>query len=81
MFGIGLRYPQSAKTDSESKEGLECRGLVELRRDDGVLDKKLEGNDLKRVFMSSFEDDRTRCSGLLNLQPTGSADAPAVTGF
>ena len=52
-----------------------------MRRDDGVLDKKLEGNDLERVFVSSFEDDGAGRSSLLNLQPTGSTDAPTVTGF
>ena len=54
---------------------------MELGRDDGVLDKKLEGNDLERVLVSCFEDDGAGGSSLLNLQPAGSADAPAVARF
>jgi hypothetical protein len=31
--------------------------------------------------MGGFEDDGASCSGLLDLQPTGGADAPAVSGL
>jgi hypothetical protein len=54
---------------------------VKLGRDDGVLNKKLEGNDLERVFVRGFEEDGAGRSSLLNLQPAGGADTPAVAGF
>src|SRR5437868_11444933 len=55
--------------------------LVELVGNDGVLDEKLEGNDLEGVLVGGFEDDRAGGSGLLDLQPPGGTEAPAVAGF
>src|SRR5258708_33488636 len=54
------------------------RALVKLTGDDGELDEELEGNDLEGVLVGGFEDDGAGCSGLLDLQPAGGADAPAV---
>src|SRR5260370_24692337 len=56
-------------------------GLVKLAGDDGVLNQKLEWHDLEGVFVGGFEDDRAGGPGLLDLQPAGSTDAPAVAGF
>ena len=55
--------------------------LVELAGDDGVLDQKLERNNLERVFVGGFENDRAGSSSSLNLEPAGGTDAPAVAGF
>jgi hypothetical protein len=55
--------------------------LVKLVRDYGVPDQKLEGDDLEGGLVGGFEDDGTGCSGLLDLEPAGSADAPAVSGL
>jgi hypothetical protein len=55
--------------------------LVELVRNDRVLDEKLEGDDAEGVLVSRFENDGTGCSGLLDFEPAGGADAPAVAGF
>src|SRR5947209_5721902 len=57
------------------------RALVELGGDNGELDEELEGDDLEGVLMGGFEDDGAGCSGLLDLQPAGGTDAPAVAGF
>jgi hypothetical protein len=46
--------------------------------DDSVLDKKLEGDNLEGVLVGGFEDDRAGRSGLLDLKPAGSTDAPAI---
>ena len=54
---------------------------MKLAGDDGVLDEELEGDDLEGVLVGGFEDDGAGCSGLLDLQPAGGADAPAVAGF
>jgi hypothetical protein len=51
---------------------------VELVWDDGVLDQKLERNDLEGVFVGGFEDDRAGGSSLLDLQPAGGTEAPAI---
>ncbi len=55
--------------------------LVELGGDDSVLNEELEGDDLEGVLVGGFEDDGAGGSGLLDLQPAGGADAPAVSGF
>jgi hypothetical protein len=54
---------------------------VKLVWDDGVLDQKFEGDDLEGIFVGGFEDDRAGGSGLLDLQPTGGTDAPAIAGL
>ena len=54
---------------------------MKLAGDDGVLDQKFEGNDFEGVLVSGFENDRAGCPGLLDFQPTGSTDAPAVAGL
>jgi hypothetical protein len=54
---------------------------VKLAGDHRVLDKKLEGNDFECVLVSGFEDDRAGGTSLLDLEPTGGTDAPAVAGF
>jgi hypothetical protein len=56
-------------------------GLVKLIWDDGVLDQQFEGNDFESVFVGGFEDDRAGGSGLLDLQPAGGTDAPAIAGL
>ena len=70
------------------REGLRRRQFVggwcesvELVGDDRVLDEELEGNDLEGVFVGGFEDDGAGGPSLLYLQPAGSTDAPAVSGF
>ena len=55
--------------------------LVELAGNHGVLDEKLKGNDLERVLMGGFQDDRAGCASLLNLQPARSTEAPSVAGL
>jgi hypothetical protein len=73
------------ETDFGRSQQREARGakmsLVELAGDDSVLDQKLERNDLECVFVGGFEDDRAGGSSLLDLQPAGGTDAPAVAGF
>ena len=54
---------------------------MKLIGDYGVLDQKLEGDDFEGGFVGGFEDDGAGCSGLLDLEPAGSTDAPAVAGF
>ena len=54
---------------------------MELAGYDGVLNQELEGYDLEGIFVGSFEDDGAGGSGPLDLKPTGSTDAPAVSGF
>jgi hypothetical protein len=51
---------------------------MELVGDDSVLDEKLEGDNLESVLMGGFEDDRAGRSGLLDLEPAGGTDAPAI---
>jgi hypothetical protein len=55
--------------------------LVELAGDDGVLDQKLERNDLEGVFVGGFKHDGAGGPGSLDLEPAGSTDAPAVAWF
>jgi hypothetical protein len=55
--------------------------LVKLRGNYSELDQEFEGDDLESVLVGGFEDDGAGCSGLLDLQPTGGADAPAVSWF
>jgi hypothetical protein len=55
--------------------------LVELAGDDGVLDEELEGDNLEGVLVGGFEDDGAGGSGLLDLEPAGGADTPAISGF
>ena len=54
---------------------------MELVGNDSVLDQKLEGNDLQRVLVGGFEDDWAGGAGLLDLQPAGGTDAPAIARF
>ena len=54
---------------------------MELAGDYGVLDEELEGDDLEGVLVGGFEDDGAGCSGLLDLEPAGGAEAPAVAGL
>ena len=54
---------------------------MELAGDDGVLNQKLEGNNFESVFVGGFENDRAGSSGFLDLEPSGSTDAPAIAGF
>ncbi len=56
-------------------------GLVKLVGDYGVLDQKLEGDDLEGGLVGGFEDDGASGSSLLDLEPAGCADAPAVAGL
>lgn len=49
--------------------------------DDGELDEEFEGDDFEGVFVGGFEEDGAGGSGLLDLEPAGGADAPAVAGF
>jgi len=79
-----LQYFRVKETDLDEANSGSQRGqmaLVELAGDDGVLDQKLERNDLEGVFVGGFEDDGAGGAGLLDLQPAGSTDAPAVAGF
>jgi len=54
---------------------------VELVGDDGVLDEELEGDDVEGRLVGGFETDGAGGSGLLDLEPAGGADAPAVAGL
>ena len=54
---------------------------MKLAGDDGVLDEKLEGDDLQRVLVRGFEDDGARGASLLHLEPARGTHAPAVAGF
>jgi len=77
IFASRRRISDDANTGKPAAQ----MALVELAGDDGVLDQKLERNDLEGVFVSGLEDDRAGGSGLLDLEPAGRADAPAVAGF
>jgi hypothetical protein len=55
--------------------------LVELAGDDRVLNEELEWDDFESVFVGGFENDGAGGSSLLDLEPAGRADAPAVAGF
>jgi hypothetical protein len=67
--------------DVGREEGGAGVALVELAGDDRVLDEELEWNDFEGVFVGGFEDDGTGGSSLLDLEPAGCADTPAVAGF
>jgi hypothetical protein len=54
---------------------------MKLAGDDGVLNEEFEGNDLEGVLVGSFEDDGAGGSRLLDLEPAGGADTPAISGF
>ena len=54
---------------------------MKLARDNRILNKQLEWHDFEGVFVSGFEDDWAGSPGLLDLQPAGGTDAPAVAGF
>ena len=54
--------------------------LVEPVRDYGVLDQQFERDDLEGGLVGGFEDDGAGGSGLLDLEPAGGADTPAVAG-
>jgi hypothetical protein len=56
-------------------------GLVKLVGDYGVLYQKFEGDDLEGSLVGGFEDDGAGGSSLLDLEPAGGADAPAVAGL
>jgi hypothetical protein len=71
----------SVNSDEFAVKRIPRCGLVELGRDDGELDEEFEWDDLEGVFVGGFEDDGAGCSGLLDLQPTGGTDAPAVAWF
>lgn len=51
---------------------------VKLGGDDRVLNEKLKWDDLEGVLVGGFENDWTSGAGLLDLEPAGGADAPAV---
>jgi hypothetical protein len=75
------QYFRIEEIDSKTRGAGKTAGLLKLVWDDGVLDQKLEGDDLEGVFVGGFEDDRAGGSGLLDLQPTGGTDAPAIAGL
>jgi hypothetical protein len=54
---------------------------VESGGDNGVLDEEVKGDDFESVLVGGFEEDGAGCSGLLDCEPAGGADAPAVSGF
>ena len=85
---LTLRYKMSRRPilyeEAELFDGVlseKKKWLVELAGDDRVLDQELEGNDFEGVLVGGFEDDGAGCSGLLDLQPAGGADTPAVARF
>jgi hypothetical protein len=55
--------------------------LVELGRDDRVLNQELERDDPEGVLVGGFKDDGAGGSGLLDLQPAAGTDAPVIAGF
>jgi hypothetical protein len=77
IFASKRRISDDANTGKPAAQIL----LVKLAGDDSVLDQKLERNDPEGVFVGGFEDDRAGGSSLLDLQPAGCTDAPAVSGF
>jgi hypothetical protein len=84
-IGFFSWYFRVKETNFRRREHPEACGaamaLVELAGDDGVLDQKLEGNDIEGVLVGGLEDDRAGGSGPLDLEPAGGADAPTVAGF
>ena len=54
---------------------------MESGGDDGVLDEEVEGDDFEGVLMGGLEENGAGSSGLLDREPSGGADAPAVSGF
>ena len=81
VFSLDFRVRETILSDARCREPAASMELVELAGDDRVLDQKLEWDDLEGVFVGGFEDDRAGGSSLLNLQPAGGTDAPAVAGF
>ena len=55
--------------------------LVELVGNYRMLDQEFKGDNLEGSLMGGFEDDGAGSSRLLDLEPTGGANAPAVAGF
>src|SRR5580704_10934983 len=55
--------------------------LVKPVRDYSVLDQQFERDDLEGGLVGGFEDDGAGGSRLLDLEPAGGTDAPAVAGF
>ena len=49
--------------------------------DDGELEEEFERDDTEGVFVGGFKDDGAGGTGLVDLEPAGGADAPAVAGF
>jgi hypothetical protein len=70
-----LRRPRTNRTLKAATSS------VKPARDNGMLDKQFERDDLEGVLVRGFENNRTTRTGLLNLQPPRSADAPPVAGF
>jgi hypothetical protein len=54
---------------------------MKLAGDDGVLNEEFEGNNLEGVLVGGFENDGAGGSRLLDLEPAGGADTPAISGF
>ena len=54
---------------------------VKLIRDYCILDQELEGDNLEGGLVGRFQDDGAGGSSLLDLEPAGSADTPAVAGL
>ena len=54
--------------------------LVELVGNYRMLDQEFKGDNLEGSLMGGFEDDGAGSSRLLDLEPTGGANAPAVAG-
>ena len=55
--------------------------LVELGGDHGMLEQDLEGDDLQGVLVGGLKDDLAGGPGLLDLEPAGGTDTPAVAGL
>ena len=51
---------------------------VKLGGNHSVLNQEIERDDLKRVLVRGFEDDRAAGASLLDFQPASSTDAPAI---
>jgi hypothetical protein len=81
LLGLFFDGRQAVAENAEAESRDAEIALVKLGGDDRVLDEELEGDDLEGGFVGGFEDDGTGGSGLLNLEPAGGADAPAVAGF
>ena len=53
---------------------------MELIGDDGVADEEFEGHDVEGGLVGGFQDDGAGGTCLLDLEPAGGTDAPAVAG-